>query len=127
MGFDYAYSNRATNGAGVKSNVLISPIGTYAVDNRNEPDAIAKAKAGDGTEWSEEDMPIVNMKMGFKYNSKCNDNNAIAGAATAGLTASLLESFQWSTDVVYATVYNSAPSTRSNPIVKAEFLATDPA
>lgn len=126
MGFNYAYSNRVTNVAGAKSTVLLSPQGTYAVDNRNEPDAIANSRASDGTEWSEVQVPIINMNMGFKYNSRCADNSAIAGAATTGLTASLVESFQWSTDVVYATAYNSAPSTRSGPIVKAEFLAAEP-
>lgn len=126
-GFDYAYSNRVTNAAGVKSTAIIAPQGTYAVANRNEPDAIAGSKAGDGTEWSTQNVPIVNMDMGFKYNSKCTDANAIAGAATAGLTAAMQESFQWSTDVVFATAYNSNLATRANPIVKAEFLAAEPA
>lgn len=125
-GFDWAYSNRVTNAEGVQSTVLVSPKGTYAVDNRNEPDAIAGTRTTDGTEWGEVDMPIVNMRMGFKYNSRCADNSAIAGAATTGLTASALESFQWSTDVVFMTAYNSAPGTRANPIVKAEFLAAEP-
>lgn len=125
-GFDWAYSNRVTNAAGVQSTAIFSPKGTYAVSNRNEPDAIAGSKATDGTEWGLVDVPIINMEMGYKYNSKCADNSAIAGAATTGLTASLVESYQWATDVVFATVYNSSIATRANPIVKAEFLAAEP-
>lgn len=126
-GFNFAYSNRVTNGAGAKSTILISPEGTYAVSNRNEPDAIARSKATDGTEWDEVTVPIVGLNMGFKYNSRCADNSALNGAGTAGLTASLVESFQWSTDMVFATAYNSDIATRYNPIVKAEFLAAEPA
>ncbi len=126
-GFDYAYSNRVTNVAGAKSTVLISPEGTYAVSNRNEPDALAGSKATDGTEWGiTENVPIIGLDLGFKYNSRCADNAAIAGASTAGLTASMLESYQWATDMVFATAYNSNPATRNNPIVKAEFLAVEP-
>lgn len=126
-GYEWGYSNRVTNGAGVKSTTLISTEGTYAVSNRNEPDAVAGRKATDGTEWSTVNLPIANLEVGFKYNSKCADNSAIWGGSVAsGLTASMLESFQWSTDMVFATAYNSSPSTRSNPIVKAEFLSVEP-
>lgn len=118
-GFDYSYSNRVTNGAGVQSTAFIMPQGTVAIENRNDPDSIAGSKSSDGVEWGQVQVPLVNMKMGYKYNSRCVDANALH-AGTSGLTSTLKESFEWSTDVCLVSAYNSNAAGRYNPIVKAE-------
>lgn len=123
-GFDFGYTNRVTNAAGIASTGFIVPKGMVALENRNDPDSIMGSSAnGGGMQWEEVEMPLVGLKMGSFYNENCTDANALH-AGTTGLTATKKQSFQWSTDICLVTSYNSSPSTQFNPIVKAEFSAT---
>ncbi len=115
-------TNRIANAGGVQSTGYLMQEGSVAVENRNDPDAIMNSK-GPGMEWSEIDMPIVNLKMGSFYKTECNDASALQ-AGTAGLKNTLRETFQFSTDVCYMTVYNSAIASRYNPFVKFQILTT---
>lgn len=127
-GYEYFYSNRILNRTSglnpAKSTIFATCPGTLAFLNRNDPDSIANRKTGDGTEWSEVMMPIVNLMMGSTYKSKCSDVATELGTANvAGLTASATEEFSWHTDICFVTAYNSNPATRVSPIIKAEFTA----
>lgn len=122
-GKDFYFSNRVAVNAGMRSTAFIMPDGVIGMENRNDPDAIAGSKAANGKEWGTEFMPIVNMEMGTFYMSDCADLSAVH-AGTTGLTRSLLEGFEFSTDVCFVTSYNSAPATRYSPIIKAEISAT---
>jgi len=121
-GYQWWGSNRLANGVGVESTAYAVEAGTVFIDNRNDPDTIAGHNVGGFKVWSQEQMPMVNMLMGSFYQEDCGDQNALAGAATAGNTRSKLEGFEFSTDIVTATQYNSSISTRYNPILKAEIL-----
>jgi len=130
-GYDYYFSNRILNRAAVvdpaqlaaKSTLFILPQGNLAFINRNDPDSKAGRKTGDGTEWSEIQMPVVNLTMGSTYKSYCaNVATDLGGADVAGLTASAVEEFSFHTDICFLTSYNSAPATRSGAIVKAELI-----
>lgn len=109
-------TNRIPNGVGVQSAGYIVQEGSVGVENRNDPDAILKS-TGPGMEWSEVNMPIVNLNMGTFYREDCNNATALH-AGTVNLTRTKRESFEFSTDVCFMTVYNRSIATLNNPIVK---------
>lgn len=122
--YAWNFSNRITNGAGIQSTLYAVPDGYVAVNNRNSYDAVNGSSVGNGLKvWSEVDMPVVNLRMGSYYYEDCADMSALH-AGTAHLTATKVEGFQWSTDVVFMNAYNSAPATRYSPILKTEISAT---
>lgn len=121
--FNFWPTNRVTNGAGVDSSAFIVNSGSVFIANRNDIDSrMGGSIGGDLNVWAEEVIPIVNQKMGTYYQQKCDDRSAIAGAATAGNTRSRVEGFEFSTDVVVASAYNSSIAARYQPILKAEVL-----
>ncbi len=120
--FMYGYSNRVGNGAGVnQTGYLVAPA-SVAIENRNDPDAVLghQTKGGE-KQWEEVEVPIVDMTMGAFYSEDCADRSALH-SGTAGLKRTLVQGFEWSTDVVTITSYNSSPSTKYKPITKFEIL-----
>lgn len=120
--FTWYGTNRIANAANVQSTGYLVQGGSVAVENRNDPDAILRSKAM-GMEWSEVPMPIVNLTMGSFYREDCNDANTLH-AGTTGLTRTKRESFEFSTDICFMTVYNRNLATTYNPIVKFQVLTT---
>jgi hypothetical protein len=121
-GFDWWYTNRMTNGAGVAATGYLVQDGVVGVENRNDPDALMNARAGD-KEWGTAMMPLVNLEMATYYYADCGDMSAYH-AGTTGLTRTKVEGFEWSTDICFVNTYNSNPAARYNPIVKFEISAT---
>lgn len=109
-------TNRISNAAGGESAGYLIQEGSFAVENRNDPDALLKSR-GPGMEWDEVDMPIVGLKMGSFYKTECNDASGL-NSSTTGLKNTLRETFQFSTDVCFMSVYNSDIANRYNPFVK---------
>lgn len=122
-GYEWYYTNRLTNGSGVQATMYTIPDGMVAVDNRNDPDAIAGSRVGNFKIWSQERMPIVNLNMGAYYYEDCADQSAL-DASTTNLTRTKIEAYEFSTDICFINTYNSSPSTKYNPIVKTEISAT---
>lgn len=121
--YDWKPTNRIANGAGVESAGYAVQNGSTFIWNRNDADTVIGGNiGGDVKIWSQEQMPIANMLMGAYYQQDCGDRSAINSTASAGNTRSRYEGFEFSTDVVVATAYNSDPATRYNPIVKFEVL-----
>jgi len=118
-------TNRLLNGAGVKSTQFSIPDGYVAMQNRNDPDSIANRKTGDGHEWAQVYLPLVNLNVGSMYYSNCADKSALH-AGTAHLTGTAVEGYLFSTDVVFMTAYNSNPAGRFGPILKAEIANAVP-
>jgi len=118
-------TNRITNSAGVKSTQFSVPDGYVAMQNRNDPDSIAGTKTGDGHEWSQVMLPLVNLNVGSMYYSNCADKSALH-AGTAHLTATAVEGFLFSTDVCFITHYNSNPAGRYGAILKSEIANAVP-
>lgn len=123
QGYKWAYSNRITNGANKESTIYLMPQGSVAIENRNDPDAIMGSSVGDFKRWEEVMVPLVDLKMGAYYHKDCADRSALHAGAT-GLTRTLVEGFEWSTDICLVTAYNSSPSTKASPIVKVEVATT---
>lgn len=122
-GYDWYYTNRMTNGAGVNATMYLVQDGVVGVENRNDPDAIMGSRIGNEKIWDEVDMPLVNMRMGSYYYADCADKSALH-AGTTHLTRTKTEGFEWSTDVVFVNAYNSNPAGRYAPIVKTEISAS---
>lgn len=121
--FNWWPTNRIGDGAGVESTAYIVNEGSVYIGNRNDADTVMGANLGNGLKvWSEENIPLVNLNMGTYYQQDCGDRNTLAGAATAGNTRSHYEGFEFSTDLVVASSYNSNTATRHQPILKAEVL-----
>ncbi len=125
--YQWHWTNRIPNAGGIQSTQYIVQEGSTAFETRVDPDSEAGHDIGNFIEWNKVNVPIPNsaqsIEMGTLYRKDCADASGLQ-AGTTGLTATLKESFQWSVDVVFATAYNSAPSTRYNPIVKVEISAT---
>lgn len=118
-------TNRIPNGAAVESTGYAVEAGSCFIGNRNDADTSVGYSINGGSKvWGQEMVPVgENMiNMGTFYQQDCADRSAIAGAATAGNTRSRVDGFEFSTDIVYATVYNSDLVNRYNPIVKFEVL-----
>jgi len=124
-GYRWMPTNRIVPGGGVNSTGFLVEDGTCYIHNRNDADTVMGHSAqGGGKVWGQESVQLGNgnMVMGTYFQEDCADRSAIAGAATAGNTRSLVQGFEFSTDMIFATKYNSDPATRYNPIVKFEFI-----
>jgi hypothetical protein len=116
-------SNRVTNAANVAITGYLVQEGTCAVENRNDPDAIMGSRVGEQMVWEEVAMPIVDLTMGSFYREDCSDASGLQ-SGTSGLTRTKKESFEFSTDVCFQTVYNKNLAANVNPIVKFQIATT---
>lgn len=122
-GYAFHPTNRITVPGGSKAVLYAVQEGSTAVENRNDPDAIMGSRIGDHLVWEEVEMPIVNMKMASFYREDCGDVSGMH-AGTSKLTRAKKEGYEFSTDVVFVSSYNSAPASRYSPILKAVISAT---
>lgn len=124
--YRWFFSNRILNGAGIQATGFGVADGVVATANRNTPDQIMRSRVGDIKVWGEERVPIVNLNMGTYYTQDCADMTALdgGGAPMSHLSRSKVEGFAFDTDVCWATLYNSNPATRFQPILKFEISAT---
>jgi len=124
-GYRWFPTNRLVNAVGVTSSGFLVQNGTLFIDNRNDAGTtVGYNILGGGKVWDTEAMPtgMGSMEMGTFFQEDCADRSAVGGAPTAGNTRSVVQGFEFSTDIVLATAYNSDIATRENPIVKFEFL-----
>lgn len=122
-GFEFSYTNRMPTSAGIGSTVYAVPPGTLYLENRNDRDSILGSVAGGGSKvWKEVNVPVVDLTMGSYYTDDCKDASALH-AGTADMTATKVESFQWSTDIVIGTVWNPNRATSFSPVLKLEVAA----
>jgi hypothetical protein len=121
--YEWYWTNRLLNGAGVNNTQFAIQEGSMAFETRVDPDSMMRSRSTSGKEWDVVEMPIPGsihtLQMGSIFSSDCADLSSLH-AGTTGLTASLKQSFQFSTDVVYVTAYNSDPVNRYSPIIKVE-------
>ena len=124
-GFDWAVSNRVPVASGKQSTIMMSVPGTYAFETRLDAVSNQGFRTTDGTEWGKEVLPGLGFEVGVKYSSTCTDQSGLQGATTAHMTAVPQEYFTYSFDYCFQVAYNSAPTTRPTPIIKAEFLTAE--
>lgn len=118
----FHFTNRLTNDTGKYATFYAVEEGQVDMLFRFDREAVRGAK-GAGHEWEIVTMPYLNIPVGVHYYQAAGDQSGIAGEATADLTCALKDYYGFSVDVAFITAYNSALSTRANPIVKAEIAA----
>jgi len=123
--FDFGYSNRvAVNTAGGKESTLYCmPKGSLATMNRNIPDALNNEIINENNWFDIFRYPIVDLEMALRYSKECSDNEAAVGGSQDYLSASVKETFIFSTDVAFITAYNRDAVTLPGAIHKAELDA----
>ena len=125
----FGYTNRITNGAGVESTAYVVNESSLAVQNRNDVDSIMGNSTGSGYAWEEVDLPMIigpdgsPLKVGSLYYDTCSNAIADLGFANGGHSeASKKELYMFSTDMVFATAYNSDRVNTHSAIQKFEVL-----
>lgn len=122
--YDFGFSNGISNGTGVRGTGYIIPDGAIGFLTRVDNDALNNRFTTTGSTYSVETLPGLQWPVGLRFKSDCADKSAIAGGATAHLTATVEEQWQFSFDYAVLTPYNSDLATRANPIRKFEYLAS---
>lgn len=124
IGYNWYPTNRVTNGGGtIEATLYAVAPGSVAIESRVDPDARLRSRIHESKYWDIfPNAPYVGMDLGVFYQADCADASAIQAATLAGLTRTKIESWEFSLDVFYMKAYNSAPSTRFSPIIKAEIL-----
>ncbi len=125
-GYQWWYTNRIANAGGIKSTKYAIQEGSVAFETRLDPDAEAGARIGDASnplkEWGRATLPDLGIEVGTFYTRDCSDRTVL-DESTEGLSRTLLEGYEFSFDICFATAYNSDPTNRHNPILKAEIAA----
>lgn len=119
-GKSFGFSNRIPTGTGNLASGFTLIDGAIGLITRNNIDAIDGNEAGDGTKWSIEYLDGFPFPVGVMYKSKCDDMSTLNGSGMEHLTATMVESWQFSIDFGLVTPYQSDPL-RPSPIKKFEF------
>jgi hypothetical protein len=124
-GYDEHFSSNIIPGTGIRDVIYGIPEDTVFMVNRNTPDEIAgESINGGGSVWGEEYLEDLDMTVGTFYTEQCTDATAIFPTKeTEGLTRTKMMGFSYGTDVCFIAAYNSDPTTRQSPIMKAEIAA----
>jgi hypothetical protein len=122
-GKDFTFSNRVLNGEDVLATGYFMPDGSVGMLTRIDVDARNNHKAGDGTEWFEDNLPGLPFPVGIQFKSKCDDKSALETAGLEHLKATLVEQYQISFDFAIVVPYNVDLETNPSSIRKFEFVA----
>lgn len=110
---------RLSNAVGDHATFYAVQSGNVGVLTRFEREALLGSVSRDGnTEWGIITLPGLNMQVGTYTYQNVGNQSAIAGAATADLDRGLKDAYGFAVDVCFVTAYNSAPTTRANPVMK---------
>lgn len=121
-GFDFSYTNRVTNGAGVNATGYFMPDGSIGLITRVDTDARNNRRSTSGTEWSEQVLPGMQFPVGVQFKSDCSDESSLESSGLGFLESTLSEKWQFSFDYAIIVPYNSAIATRASSIRKFEFI-----
>ena len=117
--FNFAVSNYVTNDLNRTGTAYVIPRASLALLNVNDVDNRMGSVATDGTTWSEQFIPELGMNIGVRHYSGCGDASIAPYAGNvSGNTASLIERWQFFTQIMVITPYNPTPLTNHSPIVK---------
>lgn len=129
-GKTFWYTNRITNEdtdyatfyAVEEGNVDI----LYAYDRETAlSSAMGKAITSLGHSWEVVDMPYLGIPVGLHYYESVGDQSSIAGGASADMTCVRKQYYGFSVDVAFVVAYNSALTTRANPIISGAITKGD--
>ena len=120
---EFHFTNNLANAVGHRATAFALQKGSVGLLQQFAPDCLM----GNSTEkykWDIENLPIMDMPIGTYQYSDAVDGSALGGAATAHLTATLMESYAFHNAIAIVTPYNSAPATIASSIMKAAIKTT---
>lgn len=125
LGYRWFETNRVVNGAtGIESTFYGVAPGSVALYSRVDPDSRQRTRLNESQYFDVfPNAPYLNMDLGVYFQAQCADASAAQASGMLNSTNTTVQSWQFSVDVFYIAPYNSSPTTRYNPIVKAEILS----
>ncbi len=120
----FHFTNRLVNAANMYGTFYAVESGNVDLLYRFDREAARGAQSGSHT-WERYNMPYIGIPVGLHYYESVGDQSAIAGDATADLTCAIKQYYGFSVDVAFVVAYNSALSTRANPIIKVQIEGGD--
>lgn len=120
-----SYSNRIADASGYIATGYIFNPSSVGMVFRSEREAILGTKLPDGTEWSQELLPMLNIPIDTYFYYGVGDYNAFHGTSTADLTRGAKEHFGFAIEAATVVAYNDDLATYSNPIIKFQ-IAEEP-
>lgn len=119
QGKNFHFSNRLSNSSQKYATFYAIEDGNVDMLFRYDREAVRGTEAN-GHSWDIVNMPFINIPVGMHYYTAVGDASGIAGDASADMTCVVKEYFGFSVDVAFVVAYNSAISTKANPIIKAQ-------
>lgn len=120
----FHFTNRLVNADNMYGTFYAVESGNVDLLYRFDREAARGAQSGSHT-WERYNMPYIGIPVGLHYYESVGDQSAIAGDATADLTCAIKQYYGFSVDVAFVVAYNSALSTRANPIIKVQIAGGD--
>lgn len=120
LGKAFYTSINVANESGVKGTFYAVEDGNVDLAYRVDREAFANGKAA-GHEWFVSSLPGIDIPIGVHYYEEVGDKSDTTGEDD--MTCVHAEKWGFSIDVAYIVAYNSVPTTKASPIIKAA-LAT---
>ena len=119
QGKQFHFTNRLTNAEGNYATFYAVEDGNVDMLFRYDREAVRGSQSNDHS-WDIVNMPYLNIPVGLHYYTAVGDFHAIGAESDADMTCVIKEYFGFSVDVAFVTAYNSAYSSKANPIIKGE-------
>ena len=117
MGKNLFYSNRVTTDGEMAKGFAVNA-GSVGVMWRVDREALYNTYSRTGREWGTDILPGLNIPIGTMYYESDGDYSAIAGSASADMTASHKQHFGFSVDCALVCAYNSRGNQGATPIMQ---------
>ena len=112
------FTNTITDAASHHATGYLVEQGNLGVLFTQEADAVDNRTLPDGTEWSIETLPILNIPISTYFYYGRADKSSLGGAETAHLTRTAVEHYGFSLEIAFLTAYNDDLASVANPIIK---------
>ena len=114
----FGFSNSISNAVGKDATGYAIADGTLGMLTRVEPDSVFRTRLPDGHEWDTVVLPGLGIEVGTYSYISAVDASSVAGAATAHLTRTSMQAFDFAFDIAFVPAYNSDLTTIPAPILK---------
>lgn len=115
---NFGFSRNITNAAMKSATGYAIADGQLGLLTRVERDSLYRTKSATGHEWDTIVMPGLGLEVGTYYYEEVVDGSAVAGAASADMTRTKAEVFDFAFDIAFVTAYNSDLTTIPSGIIK---------
>lgn len=113
----FHFTNAITNAVGHKASAFAVQAGSLGMLQQFAPDC-QLGYSTHNAQFSKEFLPVLGMEIGTYSYDDVIDASAIAGAASAHLTATKVEAYGFHTAIAFITPYNSDPASKASPVMK---------